>query len=125
MDELTRAAEVLGSATEVALACHVNPDADALGSMLGLSAFLRARGTTTVCSFPNEPLKLPRWASFLPGSDDLVEVADFPDAPRGHGHVRLRVVRPARCARSCGVEGGERSSGSTTTDRTTGWARSR
>ena len=28
-------------ATDVALACHVNPDADALGSMLGLSAFLR------------------------------------------------------------------------------------
>ena len=57
MDELARAAEVLGSATEVALACHLNPDADALGSMLGLSAFLRARGTTTVCSFPNEPLE--------------------------------------------------------------------
>ena len=38
-------------------------------------------GPTTVCSFPNEPLKLPRWASFLPGSDDLVEVADYPDAP--------------------------------------------
>jgi phosphoesterase RecJ-like protein len=81
MDELARAAAVLGSAPEVALACHLDPDADALGSMLGLSAFLRARGTATVCSFPNEPLKLPRWASFLPGSDDLVEVADYPDAP--------------------------------------------
>ena len=81
MGELARAAEVLGSAPEVALACHLDPDADALGSMLGLSAFLRARGTATVCSFPNEPLKLPRWASFLPGSDDLVEVADYPDAP--------------------------------------------
>ena len=81
MGELARAATVLGSAPEVALACHLDPDADALGSMLGLSAFLRARGTATVCSFPNEPLKLPRWASFLPGYDDLVEVADYPDAP--------------------------------------------
>jgi phosphoesterase RecJ-like protein len=81
MDELARAAEVLGSATDVALACHLNPDADALGSMLGLSAFLRERGTTTVCSFPNEPLALPRWAALLPGSDDLVEVRDYPDAP--------------------------------------------
>ena len=36
-----RAAEVLGDADEVALACHLNPDADALGSMLGLSNFLR------------------------------------------------------------------------------------
>lgn len=81
MDELTRAAEVLGSATEVALACHVNPDADALGSMLGLAAFLRQRGIATVSSFPNEPLVLPRWAALLPGSEDLVEVHDYPDAP--------------------------------------------
>lgn len=81
MDEMTRAAGVLGSATEVALACHVNPDADALGSMLGLAAFLRQRGTSTVCSFPNEPLVLPRWAALLPGSDDLVEVSDYPEAP--------------------------------------------
>jgi bifunctional oligoribonuclease and PAP phosphatase NrnA len=43
-EPLQRAAEVLGDATTVAIACHVNPDADALGSMLGLSAFLRARG---------------------------------------------------------------------------------
>ena len=40
--ELWRAAEALSDASEVALACHVNPDADALGAMLGLSAFLRA-----------------------------------------------------------------------------------
>ena len=38
-------------------------------------------GPTTVCSFPNEPLEPPRWASLLPGLDDLVEVADYPDAP--------------------------------------------
>jgi phosphoesterase RecJ-like protein len=81
MDELSRAAEVLGSADAVALACHLNPDADALGSMLGLSAFLRDRGTSTTCSFPNEPLELPPWAELLPGSDDLVEAADFPEAP--------------------------------------------
>lgn len=81
MDEMRRAAEVLGSATDVALACHVNPDADALGSMLGLAAFLRQRGITTVCSFPNEPLVLPRWAALLPGSEALVEVAEYPDAP--------------------------------------------
>ena len=39
--DFARAAEVLTESTDVALACHVNPDADALGSMLGLSAFLR------------------------------------------------------------------------------------
>jgi bifunctional oligoribonuclease and PAP phosphatase NrnA len=79
--ELRRAAEVLASATDVALACHVNPDADALGAMLGLSAFLRARGVATVCSYGNEPLDPPRWASMLPGSGDLVPPASFPPDP--------------------------------------------
>src|SRR5262249_11219123 len=51
------AAAVLADATEVALACHVNPDPDALGSMLGLSAFLRSRGVRTVCSYGNEPFE--------------------------------------------------------------------
>ena len=81
MDELDRAAAVLGAAEEVAMACHVNPDADALGSMLGLAGFLRARGVSTVCSYPNDPLDLPRWAALLPGSESLVPMAAFPAAP--------------------------------------------
>ncbi|MEO8475455.1 MAG: bifunctional oligoribonuclease/PAP phosphatase NrnA [Actinomycetota bacterium] len=79
--ELVRAAEILGAADEVALACHVNPDADALGSMLGLANFLEARGTRTIASFPNEPLVAPRWASWLPGADRLVAPKSFPKAP--------------------------------------------
>jgi bifunctional oligoribonuclease and PAP phosphatase NrnA len=78
---IERAAAVLTDAVEVAMACHVNPDADALGSMLGLSSFLRARGVRTVCSYPNEPLEPPRWAALLPGSEDLVTVKDFPKHP--------------------------------------------
>jgi phosphoesterase RecJ-like protein len=78
---LGRAAQVLGAAQEVALACHVNPDADALGSMLGLAAFLRARGVRTICSYGNEPLDVPRWASLLPGSEHLVAPGEFPPEP--------------------------------------------
>jgi phosphoesterase RecJ-like protein len=78
---LRRAADLLGSASEVALACHVNPDADALGAMLGLAAALRHRGIRTVASYGNEPLDVPGWASLLPGSDDLVAPSAFPDAP--------------------------------------------
>jgi len=81
MDEVGRAASILAEATEVAIACHVNPDADALGSMLGLSAFLRERGTRTVCSFPNDPPVPPRWARLLPGSEDLVPIRSFPPEP--------------------------------------------
>ncbi len=79
--ELDRAAEVLTGADDVALACHVNPDADALGSMLGLAAFLRERGIRTVCGVPNEPLELPRWASMLPGAEAVVPPAGFPSHP--------------------------------------------
>jgi phosphoesterase RecJ-like protein len=79
--ELDRAAEVIAGAPEVAIACHVNPDADALGATLGLAAFLRARGTDVVASYPNVPLDPPRWAAALPGSDGLVEVSGFPTAP--------------------------------------------
>jgi phosphoesterase RecJ-like protein len=78
---LRRAAEILSGADEVALACHVNPDADALGSMLGLSNFLRSRGVGTVCSYGNEPLDPPRWASLLPGTDRLVAPSAFPAEP--------------------------------------------
>jgi phosphoesterase RecJ-like protein len=80
-DGLARAAAVLKGATEVAIACHVNPDADALGATLGLSLFLRSRGVATVCSFPNEPFELPRWALELPGREALVEPSAFPKRP--------------------------------------------
>jgi phosphoesterase RecJ-like protein len=81
-DAMSRAAEALEGATEVALACHINPDADALGSMLGLSAFLRARGKRTVCSYGNDPFDHPRWVSELPGSDALAHPREFPKAPQ-------------------------------------------
>jgi phosphoesterase RecJ-like protein len=80
-EALTRAARVLSEAREVALACHVNPDADALGAMLGLSSHLRARGVRTVCSFGNEPFEAPRWLERLPGREALVPPAEFPEAP--------------------------------------------
>jgi bifunctional oligoribonuclease and PAP phosphatase NrnA len=80
-EEMRRAAEVLSGADQVALACHMSPDADALGSMLGLSNLLRARGIETVCSYGNEPLDLPRWASLLPGTDHLVPPSAFPSEP--------------------------------------------
>lgn len=82
MNELVeKAATVLGQAESVAIACHVNPDADALGATLGLSNFLRARGARTICSFPNEPFEPPRWLSVLPGADALVRPAEFPIEP--------------------------------------------
>ncbi|HZD80949.1 MAG TPA: bifunctional oligoribonuclease/PAP phosphatase NrnA [Actinomycetota bacterium] len=80
-EEMARAAAALSGAREVALACHVNPDPDALGSMLGLSNHLRSRGVSTVCSFGNDPFLPPRWLERLPGAEALVPPSTFPPAP--------------------------------------------
>src|SRR6185437_10179533 len=80
-DAMRRAAEILRDADEVALACHINPDPDALGSMLGLSAFLRARGASTVCSFPNDPFEVSGWLGTFDATEALVEPSRFPEAP--------------------------------------------
>ena len=78
---LDRAAKVLKDSPRVALACHVNPDPDALGSMLGLAGFLSAQGKDVVCSWGNQPLAPPRWLSELDGAGFLVEPKVFPKNP--------------------------------------------
>ncbi len=85
--DLEGAAAVLSEATEVAIACHVNPDADALGATLGLSVFLRSRGVRTVCSFPNDPFEPPRWVQELPGREALVEPGRLPEGALRDGDV--------------------------------------
>ena len=45
---MDRAAEIIAGAPRVALACHVSPDGDALGSMLGMARALRAAGQDVV-----------------------------------------------------------------------------
>jgi phosphoesterase RecJ-like protein len=79
--ELDRAAKALAEADRVALACHINPDPDALGSSLGLARFLAARGTEVVCSWGNDPFERPRWLDALGGDGLVVPPAEFPEAP--------------------------------------------
>jgi phosphoesterase RecJ-like protein len=71
----------LQDADEVALACHVGPDGDALGSMLALGAALRSGGTRVVASWGGEPFEVPAAYSFLPATDLLVPPDAFPAAP--------------------------------------------
>jgi phosphoesterase RecJ-like protein len=80
----TRAVQLLAAADEVALACHVDPDGDALGSMLALHHVLRRRGVRTVASFAGSPhggLRIPPQYTFLPGVDQLAAPDAFPAAP--------------------------------------------
>ena len=69
--EWSRAVKILDGATEICLACHVRPDADALGSMLAVAHALRAqRGAdaSIVASFGDRPFEIPRILRFLPGA---------------------------------------------------------
>lgn len=76
-----RAVDLLAGAERVALACHVGPDGDALGSMLGLGAALRSLGKDVVASWGGEPFEVPAAYSFLPAVDLLVPPERFPEAP--------------------------------------------
>ncbi|MGH3650824.1 MAG: DHH family phosphoesterase [Acidimicrobiia bacterium] len=76
---LERAAAALADADKVALACHVGPDGDALGSMLGLAIAASNAGKEVVASF-GSPFVVPSSLSFLPAGL-LVAPTDFPEAP--------------------------------------------
>lgn len=75
------AAAALEGADDVALICHVNPDADAMGSMLGLATYLAHRGKRVVAAAPNRPDDLPRWVASLPGTEHLVAPGEIPKRP--------------------------------------------
>lgn len=83
IDEATwrRVVSAVEAADEVALACHVSPDGDALGSMLALGLALRGAGRRVVASFGDRRFAVPRLLRFLPGQDLLVEPARYPAAP--------------------------------------------
>ena len=99
-EALTRAAKVIDGADVVALACHVTPDGDALGSVLALHHVLRAAGKSSIASFPT-PFRVAPHYRDLPGLDLLTRPEEFPT----HPHVmatfdcgsldRLGGLRPA------------------------------
>lgn len=76
---LEEAARAIGGADEIALACHVGPDGDALGSMLGLGLAAVNAGKKVVASF-GSPHVLPPSLRFLP-TDLIVAPDDFPERP--------------------------------------------
>lgn len=77
----TAAVSALHRAEEVALLCHVSPDGDALGSLLGLQQTLLPLGKSVVASFGSDPFVVPPAYSELPGVDLLVRPEQFPAAP--------------------------------------------
>jgi phosphoesterase RecJ-like protein len=108
-EDLSAIVQALGRARRVLAFCHVNPDGDALGSMLALGWLLRAwrpdgseeaRVTALVCADP-VPAKL----AFLPGAEqittappagpwDAVVALDSSDAKRVSDAYDITAYRP-------------------------------
>jgi len=77
---LEAAAHALADSPTVALACHIGPDGDALGSMLGLAIAAANEGKEVVASF-GSPHQMPPSLTFLPDGH-LVPPERFPESPR-------------------------------------------
>jgi phosphoesterase RecJ-like protein len=77
---LDSACVAIRGASDVALACHVSPDGDALGSMLGLFHVLRHSSIECVASFPTPFVVAPHYRK-LPGLERLTAPHDFPAEP--------------------------------------------
>jgi phosphoesterase RecJ-like protein len=82
--EWARAVKVIDGASQVCLACHVRPDADALGSMLAVLQALSTRpggAPVVVASFGDDPFEVPAILRFLPGVDLLSAPRGYPARP--------------------------------------------
>jgi bifunctional oligoribonuclease and PAP phosphatase NrnA len=76
-EQLGRAAAAIAGADQIGLVCHVSPDGDALGSMLGMMHVLRAAGRNVVASFPTPFVVAPHYRE-LPGLELLTPPHEFP-----------------------------------------------
>ena len=72
------AVDALRNANEVAIACHVNPDGDALGSLLAASLGLQKLGKKTFTSWGTKPLEPLVTFGVLAGVDSIVQPDDVP-----------------------------------------------
>ena len=86
-------AEAADARATVVLSGHVQPDADALGSMLALAAGLRRRGARVLTTFP-DPFVLPASLRWLPGALGLVPSSSVPTSP--DVFVSLDAASPGR-----------------------------
>ncbi|HEX2054478.1 MAG TPA: bifunctional oligoribonuclease/PAP phosphatase NrnA [Actinomycetota bacterium] len=78
-EEWNRAVEALKAADEVAISCHVSPDGDAFGSMLGLGLHLQSLGCKVWMSWGSAEIVIPDNYAFLPGLEGIVQPDQVPD----------------------------------------------
>ncbi|MFC2111825.1 bifunctional oligoribonuclease/PAP phosphatase NrnA [Bacteroidota bacterium] len=61
---------MLASPFRVVILSHINPDGDAIGSMLGMYWFLKNRGCTVNMAVPNE---IPQFLNWMEGAEQILD----------------------------------------------------
>jgi phosphoesterase RecJ-like protein len=79
--EWKRALAAIDQAPRIALACHLGPDGDALGSLLALTIALRGVEKDVVASWGSDPFTIPPHYKYLPKLQLLSPPSKFPSAP--------------------------------------------
>ena len=79
--EWQAASEALSKASEVVIACHIAPDGDALGSMLGLAGFLERSGKKVWRTWGSGRIQVPPQYSTLSGIESVVKYEETPESP--------------------------------------------
>lgn len=77
---LDAAAAAIDAAPALALACHIGPDGDALGSLLGLHHLCLAAGKPSLASWPAPFIVAPHY-TYLPGLELATPPEQFPAEP--------------------------------------------
>lgn len=90
-DTFAAAISLLETARSATVLCHVQPDADTIGSGLALAMVLRRRGVSVQVAFAS-PRELPESMSELPGRDLLAS----PDDVRAHVELVVTVDAGSR-----------------------------
>lgn len=87
MENIKAFQAVLQSPKDVVVITHFKPDADALGSSLGLAGYLRKKGHRVTVITPSD---YPSFLSWMPGNQSVVAVSpDQPDSfARAQNHIR-------------------------------------
>ena len=68
---------VIQSPKRFVLACHVNPDGDAIGSVLAMAEFLKGKGHLVKMVVAND---FPEFLHWMPGADDFLVFEKDADA---------------------------------------------
>ncbi len=92
--DLPGAVALLDAATTVTVLCHVQPDADTLGSGLALGLALERRGVAVQVAFA-APAEVPESMRSLPGGHLVTPAADGAPGRGSRGDRRLRQRRGA------------------------------